>query len=164
MLLIFIPSHAFTQICIFENQPFHFYRQPTKLLEGNVFTGVCQSLCQGAGGRGWVGTSHTPWLRSHGSGCPIPWTYPPLRQWPQPHPWTYSPLPSASPLVTSGDHHWRHNPLLVTSGGHHWRHIRSLFISGPTLFPRGTSSGGNWNWNMYSFKAGGMRPTGMFSC
>ena len=48
---------------------FYNYRLPTKLQEGNAFTGICYSVW--GVGEGWV-TSHSSWDRLHGT--PLPWT------------------------------------------------------------------------------------------
>ena len=107
----------------------NFYRPPTKLWEGNVFTGVCHSV-HGGGGGGRYHMHHGICHMVDKSPLAL-WTYPPQappRHTPiGPHsPWTY-PFPLGSPGHT---HPLGPQPLLGTFGGDHWTGL-DLFISGP---------------------------------
>ena len=96
------------------------YRQPMKLREGNVFSGVCR---QG------VPCDYYPWcIGPHHTGTPPHHTGIP---WPKP----------CTLLVTSGDQDWRPvqtclhteppHPLAVTSGGQDQRLVQTCSLEDP---------------------------------
>ena len=47
-----------------------YYRPPTKLREGNVFTGICLSTAGGGGREGWVLLVPGPFIEVDGRVCP----------------------------------------------------------------------------------------------
>ena len=82
-----------------------YYRSPTMLREGNVFTDVCVSICsQGAGSL----CDHYPWYIGHH--CKSPPNPLDIRPGTPPPPRHQALIPS---------------PLLVTSGGYHWRPVQT---------------------------------------
>ena len=105
---------------------YHIYHPPTKLEEGNVFTGVCQPV--GGGGVRMM----------HCTGSPNP----PPKTWDltlQPPPLALSPSRHGFSLYRAPFQSWH---LLVTSGGNHWRPVQT---SGSPML---TSVGywGNYVW------------------
>ena len=114
-----------------------YYRSPTMLWEGNVFTDVCVSICsQGAGSL----CDHYPWyIGHHCKSPPIPWT---SDLGPPP------PTSDLDPQPPPSDIWWL--SLKTCSNLFIWEH------------PGSTSGGGHWS--MYSLQAGGTHPPGILSC
>ena len=125
---------------------FHYYRPPTRLREGNVFSRVCHSVHRGGGGSPCDITHGALDLTVQPTGLGLS----PLQTWdpPSPPPDMGPPRPWP-PLVTSGDHHWRPGqtcsldltvqsppPILISSGLHR---------------------------STYGWQAAGWHPTGMLS-
>ena len=142
-------------VCIFKmcNSCYH---SPTKLQNGNVFTGVCHSDHRGSP------CDHYPWgIGPHGTAPQSQlWT------WPCPTPGmgpdcTGTPWPCTSSLDMVP--HYT-GTLIVTSGGYHWRPVQTYSFqdSGPS-FPTSPDIL-RLLMHVWSAQPSGTHPTGKFSC